>query len=98
MSRSELINWACWNLTNSIVAMREMGIRLLYKMMNIKISSTNCLARSETDGVWKRYHCELEKDHVRMMHPTAEPRDRTRRRTRKKTIWTLTCRSRTVCL
>lgn len=35
--------------------MREMGIRLLYKMMNVRMSSTNCFARPVRDEVWKRY-------------------------------------------
>lgn len=59
ISRSELIKDACQNFTTSIVMMRlrsarcairirsftyEMGIKLLYRMINVKMSSTNCRA------------------------------------------------------
>lgn len=73
-------------------------MRLLYKMMKVRISSMNCLARSVREEVCKRYHCELEKNHVRMLLPIVEPTDRTRRRIKRKTICTLTCRSTAVRL
>jgi len=78
--------------------MREMGIKLLYKIMNVRMSSTNCLARPVSDEVWKRYHCSFEKNHVRILLPTVEPIDRTRRRMKRNTICTLTCRSTAVRL
>ena len=73
-------------------------MRLLYRMMKVRISSMNSLARSVREEVWKRYHCELEKNHVRILLPTVEPTDRTRRRMKRKTICELTCRSTAVRL
>ena len=38
------MSWACWNLTTSMVTMSEIGMRLLYRMMNVRISSINSFA------------------------------------------------------
>jgi len=78
--------------------MSEMGMRLLYKMMNVRMSSMNCFARPEREEVSKRYHWELEKNHDLMLLPTVDPRDNARSRTKRKTIWTLTCLSTAVRL
>ena len=37
MSESKLKNWACWNLTTSVM-MRDIGMRLLWGVIKVSIS------------------------------------------------------------
>ncbi|EIW54583.1 phospholipid-translocating P-type ATPase [Trametes versicolor FP-101664 SS1] len=110
---SELISCACWYLTTSIVTMSEMGIKLLYKMMNVKMSA-DYVPLPEIVDVSSRYHCWLEKNHyeasaiklthatlsltVRMLLPIVDPIDSASRNKKRNTMCTFTWRSTAVRL
>ena len=61
ISRSELISSAWLNLTNSIVTISEIGIRLLYRIMNVRIDSTNARAPLRSSSCGMRYCALWEK-------------------------------------
>ena len=52
MSLSQLIKMACWNFTTSNVTSREMGMRLLKRMM--KVRKFYELKKEEKEGEKKR--------------------------------------------
>ena len=43
------MSWACWNFTTSMVTMREIGIRLLYRIMKVRMSRIGLSVNTGSD-------------------------------------------------
>src|SRR5690554_3641134 len=86
MSRSELMSCACQNLTTSMVTIKLMGIKLLYKIKNVRMLRP----KSDKDEVVASMYDSCATFLLVMITlPTALASDMARRMLNKKMIWIL---------